>query len=217
MLPVPWHTLAQNTGERATSQGAYRVLAADSCRGSLSRRRLRVGTRVFVRHSGLEMPAPPQPPFDSWPIQHRDDHYGYAWYCGDGLIVSHITTRHGTIAAAVAYHNYEERMLREHAPDCEQANGLFVIHDWRAMETYDAGARRVWQERMRERPKGYLRGSVVCVSNAGALLRMAVQAANLVASVVHTARVELTTDLDSALRTHNVSAYGPQLRSVGSR
>jgi hypothetical protein len=85
------------------------------------------------------------------------------------------------------------------------------------MQTYDAGARRVWQERMRERPRGYLRGSIVCLSSAGALLRMAVQAANLVASVVHSAHVELTTDLDATLREHNVPLHGPQFRHASMR
>src|SRR5687768_14671169 len=104
------------------------------------------------------MVSPRLPPFDGWPVQHVDQHYGYAWYCGDGLIVSHITTRHGTAQAARNYHDFEESVLRERAEDCKRAGGLFVIHDWRVMETYDGEARRVWQERMRLREKGYLRG-----------------------------------------------------------
>jgi hypothetical protein len=147
----------------------------------------------------------PVAPFDRWPVQHRDLHYGYAWYCDNGLIVSHITTRHGTAAAAHSYHEFEARVLRERASDCQRAGGLFVIHDWRAMETYDAEARRVWQEHMRAREQGYLRGSVVCVASAGALLRMAVQAANLVASVVHGAKVELSEDIEGTLRAHGLS------------
>jgi hypothetical protein len=155
------------------------------------------------------MPLPRRPPFDRWSIQHQDDHYGYAWYCGDGLIVSHITTAYGTIAAAESYHDFEDRVLRERADDCKRCGGLFVIHDWRAMETYDADARRFWQQRIRERPKGYLRGSVVCVASAGALLKMAVQTANLVASVVHGVRVELSTDLEATLLKHGVPLTGP--------
>jgi hypothetical protein len=155
------------------------------------------------------MPKPRRPPFDRWTVQHQDDRYGYAWYCGDGLIVSHITTAYGTIAAARAYHEYEERILRDYAEDCTRCGGLFVVHDWRAMETYDADARRFWQSRIQERPKGYLRGSVVCVASAGALLRMAVQAANLVASVVHGVQVELSTDLEATLSAQGLPATGP--------
>ena len=144
-----------------------------------------------------------QPPFDRWPVQHAIPGYGYAWYCGRGLIVSHVTVSHGTKEAASAYHDYESSMLTLHAADLEQAGGLFVIHDWRALSTYDAGARQVWQERMKARKKGYLRGSVVCVARAAPLLKMAVQAANLWASLLHGAKVELTTDIRAALAAHD--------------
>jgi hypothetical protein len=124
------------------------------------------------------------------------------------VVVSHITAAHGTAEAAHHYHDYEESVLRDHAGDVRRAGGLFVIHDWRAMETYDGEARRVWQARMRAREKGYLRGSVVCVASAGPLLRMAVQAANLVASVVHGAEVKLSDDLVTTLTSHNIKTPG---------
>jgi hypothetical protein len=152
------------------------------------------------------MLIPPRAPFERWPVQHRDPHYGYAWYCGNGIVVSHITATHGTVEAAHHYHDYEESVLRDHAADLKRVGGLFVIHDWRAMQTYDGEARRVWQERMRGREKGYLRGSVVCVARAGPLLRMAVQAANVVASVVHGAEVKLSDDLNATLKAYDVTA-----------
>ena len=96
--------------------------------------------------------------------------------------------------------------MRERAAELARSGGLFVIHDWRTMQTYDAEARRVWQERMREREKGYLRGSIVCVAHAGALLKMAVQAANVVASVVHGSKVALSDDLESALREYGLDS-----------
>jgi hypothetical protein len=158
------------------------------------------------------MGDPRLPPFDRWPVQHSDPHYGYVWYCGRGLIVSHITVVHGTADAAHAYHEFEERMLDEHARDVKENSGIFVIHDWRKMATYDAEARRVWQDRMQRRPKGYLRGSVVCVVKAAPLLKMAVQAANLVASVTHQAKVELTTNLAGALLEHDAHPERPKSR-----
>jgi hypothetical protein len=161
-----------------------------------------------------------QPPFDRWPAGHFDARYGYAWYCGRGLIVSHLTCRHGTEAAATAYHDFEDLVLRSKPDEIAASGGLFVIHDWRRMQTYDPGARRVWQERMQARKKGYLRGSSVCVSKAGPLLRMAVQAANLVASVAHGAKVELCTDIEATLRAHEVLPPGasqtlPRVRPDG--
>jgi hypothetical protein len=163
-------------------------------------------TRVVCDNHNLSMLSPP---FDRWPVQHQDRHYGYAWYCGGGIIVSHITTSHGSVAAAHSYHDFESRMLREHADEMKLAGGLFAIHDWRAMVTYDAEGRRVWQERMRAHEKGYLRGSVVCVARTNALLRMAVQAVNLVASMVHGAKVELTSDIEGTLRAHGIVGPPP--------
>jgi len=166
--------------------------------------------RSFWRPMG----AGRQPPFDRWPVQHSDPNYGFAWYCGGGLIVSHITVVHGTAKAAHAYHDYEERMLEEHAREIEENHGIFVIHDWRMMATYEAEARRVWQDRMQNRRKGYLRGSVVCVVKAAPLLRMAVQASNVVASLTHQAKVELTTDLDAALAEHDAHPGSPMSRRI---
>lgn len=149
----------------------------------------------------------PYPPLDDWPVQHRDPSYGFAWYCGRGIVVSQVQAVHGSVQAAINYHSFEEQVLHERSAELAQCGGLFVIHDWRLMKTYDAEARRIWQERMREREKGYLRGSVVCVASAGALLKMAVQAANLVTSVVHGVRVELSEDFEAVLREH--ALHGP--------
>lgn len=137
-------------------------------------------------------------------MQHRDDSYGFAWYCGRGIIVSQVIATHGSAAAAWNYHQFEEQVLRDRAAELKRYGGLYVIHDWRAMQTYDAQARRIWQERMREREKGYLRGSVVCVARAGALLKMAVQAANVVTSTVHGVRVELSDDLEAVLQKNQI-------------
>ena len=69
---------------------------------------------------------------------------------------------------------------------------------------------------MRQRPKGYLRGSVVCVARANALLKMAVQAANVVASVTHGAKVDLTTDLAAALERYGAERP-PSVRPGANR
>lgn len=159
---------------------------------------------TFGMSTGAEAGERRHPPFDRWPAGHFDPRYGFAWYCGQGLIVSHLTIGHATEASATTYHDFEEYILRTQAREIADNRGLFVIHDWRKLQTYDPGARRVWQDRMQSRPKGYLRGSIVCVLKAGPLLRMAVQAANLVASLAHGAKVELSTDVEGALRTHKV-------------
>ena len=125
------------------------------------------------------------------------------------MIVSQLTITHATLGAVEAYHGFEEQTLHERASELRAAGGLFAIHDWRSLESYDGVARTEWQERMRSRPKGYLRGSVVCVERANALLKMAVQAANMVASITHGAKVELTTELAPALQRLGVKRPAP--------
>jgi hypothetical protein len=120
------------------------------------------------------------------------------------MVISQLTITHATLEVVDAYHGFEERVLRERADELAAAGGLFVIHDWRTLESYDGAARTGWQDRMRARPKGYLRGSVVCVERANPLLKMAVQAANLIASLTHNAKVELTTELIPVLVKHAV-------------
>jgi hypothetical protein len=153
----------------------------------------------------LSLLPPRRPPLEAWPVHHVNEHYGYAWYCGAGVVVSQVTVVHATREAAAAYHNFEESILRDCAQDLKAAGGLFAIHDWRGVKSYDASARALWQERMRSRPKGYLRGSVVCVDRANALLRMAVQAANVVASLTQSGKVEVTTDLVPVLARHAIT------------
>jgi hypothetical protein len=150
--------------------------------------------------------APPTPgrPFEHWPTNDFDPRYGYAWWCGSGIVVTHITVSHSSEVTVRAYLDFESDILRKYADELDQSGGLFVIHDWREVKSYDSIARRTWQKRMNERPKGYLRGSVVCVVKAAPLLRMAVQSANVVASLTHNAKVELTTDIEGALRAHGM-------------
>lgn len=152
------------------------------------------------------MPPAPHPPLQDWTIQFFDPRFGYAWYCGQGVIVSQTTVSHGTEESTHTYHDFESAMLQEHAADIERHGGLYVIHDWRSLTGHDSAGRRAWQARMRERETGYLRGSVVCLVKAPPLLKMAIQAVNVYASVTYGAKVEISTDLERELQRHGVVA-----------
>jgi hypothetical protein len=149
------------------------------------------------------MPPKPKSPFDDWPVPdfYAPD-YGFAWMCEGGLVVSHAEATWGHEAGVAGYLEFEDRVLERYRTEIAAAGGLYVIHDWRAVTGYDSGARMHWQEQLRKRPKGYLRGSTVCVTKVAPLLKMAVQAANLVASLTQSARVDLATDLDQVLAQH---------------
>lgn len=146
-----------------------------------------------------------RPPFDTWPAEHFDPHFGYAWYCGRGIVVAHMTITHGTEEGSNAYHDFESSVVDGHAEDVRRYGGLFVIHDWRTMASHEAAARRAWQDRMRDKPKGYLRGSIVCLAKANPVLKMAVQAVNLFSTVAYGAEVKIGTDIDAILREHSLA------------
>jgi hypothetical protein len=149
-------------------------------------------------------PLRPLPPLQGWPIQQYDEAFGFLWYCGGATLVSQALAEHGTIEAAHAYHDRADAVIASCAGDLDRCGGLYVIHDLRRLRTYDAGARKVWQERMRRRGRGYLRGSTVVVLEASPLLKMAVQGINMMASLSLGSRIELSTDLATVLRKHRV-------------
>lgn len=147
---------------------------------------------------------PPRPPFESWPLQVADDRFGFAWYCGAGVIVTQSVLTHGTQEAAHTYHDFADKILVEHADEIGKSGGLYVIHDLRLLQTYDHAARRAWTERMKRRRNGYLRGSTVVVNEPTPLLKMAVSGINLMAALSLGSEIELSTDLPATLRKHDV-------------
>jgi hypothetical protein len=147
----------------------------------------------------------PLPPLQGWPVQRYDERFGFTWYCGEGIMVSQVLVPHGTEVAAHAYHDLADAVVARCRDDLERCGGLYVIHDLRQLRTYDASARRVWQERMRRRGRGYLRGSTVVVLEASPLLKMAVQGINLMASLSLGSSIELSTDLSAVLRAQRVA------------
>lgn len=156
----------------------------------------------------MVLPRTPRPPFETWPVQIADERFGFAWYCGAGIIVTQSALTHGTQESAHAYHDYADRVLLDHADDLAKAGGLYVIHDLRILQTYDQTARRAWTERMKRRKNGYLRGSTVVVREATPLLKMAVSGINLMAALNLGSTIELTTDLIATLRKHDVQPPG---------
>jgi len=142
-------------------------------------------------------------PFDQWPVQAFDERFGFGWFARPAAFVSHSVVPRGTIAAAEILQGWIDLVLRERADEISDAGGLFVFHDWRSSTGYDSDARRVYLERMRSRPRNYLRHSITCV-RANPLFRMAIEAGNLVAALTARAKVELAGDPTLALALHRI-------------
>lgn len=147
----------------------------------------------------------PRVPFDRWPVQVFDPAFGFVWYTRPATYVTQLVVPHGTLACARAIQDHIDLLLVHRAAEIAEHAGLLVIHDWRVATGYDADARREFIERLRARPRSYLRGSVTCVA-LSPMLRMVVQAGNLVATMVTGAKSEVASDPAPALRAHRVEA-----------
>ncbi len=157
-------------------------------------------------------PDRPRPPFDAWPGYRAVPQLGHAWYGEPGVLVNQASIQHADVAAAVAIHDLIDWVLEHEGDSVRAAGGLAVIHDWRTIRTHDSAARAKFIERMRRRPKGYMRMAIVVVESQNRLLRMAIETANLVAATMTGGRVEVVNTPFEA-----IARLGARPRPAGAR
>lgn len=145
----------------------------------------------------------PRPPFLGWPIQVANG-YGFMWYPRPACIVTQVVSSHGSASMVQEFFAKVDDVLHHCADEVAREGGLHVVHDWRAVRTHDKDLRSRFAERMREKNRGYVRLITVSLDHPSALLRMAVAAVNLVASVSHGGKVELVDDPAWALEFHRI-------------
>jgi hypothetical protein len=132
-------------------------------------------------------------------LQHFDARLGYCWYCDPAALVVQSVVPHGSIAAVEALNEVLELVLASRGDAIRQAGGLYFFHDWRSLKGYDKAAQARQYALMKARPRGYARRTVIIVSPANRLLRMAVETAGLFATLTLSQRVELATTPVAAL------------------
>ena len=147
----------------------------------------------------------PRVPVDRWPVQVFDPAFGFVWYTRPATYVTQLAVPHIDVASVRVVQDHIDLILLHRAAELAEHGGLLVIHDWRVATGYDAEARREFIARLRTRPRSYMRGSVTCAA-LSPILRMAVQAGNLVATLVTGAKSEVASDPAPALRAHRVEA-----------
>lgn len=147
----------------------------------------------------------PRAPFDRWPVQAFDPAFGYCWYTQPATFVTQLCIEHGTLASARFIQDHIDLVLEHRSEEVASAGGLLIIHDWRAATGYEAEARREFLDRLRARPRSYLRHAVTCMSLAP-MLRMVVEAGNLVLTLVTGAKGEIARDPSPILAKHRVEA-----------
>jgi hypothetical protein len=141
----------------------------------------------------------PRPPFRKWPVQIRENEFGFAWYVEPAAFVLQSSAEHGTVAFAERFSDLIDHLLDVRREPIREAGGLLIFHDWRSLGGYDKEARTVAVRRMKAREPGYARRTIVAVSPQSRLLRMAVEAVNLFAALTLKSKIELVTDPSRAL------------------
>ncbi len=141
---------------------------------------------------------------------------GFGWYLSGGIFVSQISVSVGSEFVADTLSDWIDGVLEQHGEEVSAAGGLLGIHDWRLMRKYTSRARSIWFERMKRRPRQYLRRAVVVVGDTP-LLKMAVAGANLMATLSLVGEVELAHDIQAVLHRHSIARPSVGPATAGAR
>jgi hypothetical protein len=131
---------------------------------------------------------------------------GFFWYANPAAFVSQSVASHGSLAVIDRHNDLLDQVLRAKDDEIRAAGGIFVFNDWRSVRGYDQDARARQRERMRARPTGYSRRTIIVADPTSRLLRMAIEAANLFATLTLRARIEVVLDAAAALSRSGLEA-----------
>ncbi len=144
----------------------------------------------------------PSPPFDTWPVELHDPRFGYRWYRAPAVMIDCLTVSHGSVETVSAMMERLDALIAANRREVDEQRGLLIVGDWRTVRSYDPPARQLFLQELQKPRK--IRGSVVILAKAGAFLRMAVQAASMVAAVVGSPSIAISEDVDRVLRESGV-------------
>jgi hypothetical protein len=156
--------------------------------------------------------SPPRFPFNGWPVQWWHESVGYAWFVEPGVFISQLAVERATVEVAERIQDAFDAVLAVEGERLRAIGGIAVIHDWRSMQSHEPRARRAFTDRMRRRPKGYLKEAVLCI-HLNPLTRLAVEVSNLVVAVVSPgARLRVVNDPEPELERLGVRVPAPGTR-----
>jgi hypothetical protein len=139
----------------------------------------------------------PVAPFTTWHVQHSEPGLGFYWYLRPGTLVCQTVVAHATVEVIDRHNDVVDAILAARGDEIRASGGLFMVFDWRSVKTYDQGARARQRERMKARGDTYARRTVIALQPANKLLRMAVEAANLFATLLFRSGIEIATSPDA--------------------
>jgi hypothetical protein len=136
----------------------------------------------------------PVDPFATWEVQHFEPSVGFYWYVRPATLICQSIVERGTLDVIDRHNDVVDRVLANCQADITASGGLFMLFDWRSVRTYDQDARARQRERMKARGSTYARRTVIAIHPTNKLLLMAVEAANLFATLFFKAGFEVVTD-----------------------
>ena len=160
--------------------------------------RVMLGLNPVTQGQGITRP---KPPFVGWSLQCVSLRFGYVWFAHPAVLVTQTTIEHGTPDWATYVHDRIDQVLEHAAQEIEEHGGLLFIHDFRSMTSYVKEARLEFLRRMRLRQPGYSRGTLVSIRTDQPLLRMGIQAANLLMAVAVKAPLSIVDDPREAVES----------------
>ncbi len=144
---------------------------------------------------------------------------GHGWYLESaGAFLSQTQVSRATTKGAAVLSGWVDACLEKDGVRIGALGGLFIFHDFRSIDTYEAEARLVMTERIKARPRGYSRQTVLLIQ-ATPLVKMAMQVANVAMAVTGGKGMRMIHDLDAAkpfLRGLRAEPSPSWLKSVGS-
>lgn len=111
------------------------------------------------------------------------------------------TIEHASLDWASYVHDRIDQVIVHAAEEIAQNGGLLFVHDFRSVTGYAKEARLEYLRRMRQRKPGYSRGTLVSIRGDQPLVRMGIQAANLLMAVAVKAPLSIIDDPREAIES----------------
>ena len=122
---------------------------------------------------------------------------------------------HADLASVMPMTEYIEALIQSQREELAKLGGLLIIHDWRTVKSYDPDTRKHLIKRVRDRPRGVIRGVIIAVS-LNPFLRTAVQVGSAIMSATTGARLQMVDSLSPSLLEHHVRMPHSSARFPGT-
>jgi hypothetical protein len=156
----------------------------------------------------------PRPPLGDWPIQGQIS-FGFIWYTAPAAIVTQVLIDRATLAHAIELTDTIDRIIAARSDDIAALGGALIVHDWKAMRSYDPQGRNHIFSRTRARPPGEVRAVIVSLTLTP-LVRMSLEAGNALLRATTGRIVEVVPSIAPVLTRYSVRRPAPGSRLPGS-